>query len=73
MTLRINDEWTISGAEKSCICLPAPLAKSIAEGAAICDSPSTLLQPTYAQYARLDARPHEKTFQTWPERIGIHG
>ena len=33
----------------------------------------SVLQATYARCARLDARHHEKTFQTWPERIGIHG
>src|ERR1035438_5435060 len=39
----------------------------------ICDSPRALLQTTYARSARMDKRPHEKTFQTWAERIGIHG
>src|SRR5208283_3121439 len=33
----------------------------------------SVLQATYARRARLDARDHEKTFQAWPERIGIHG
>ena len=32
-----------------------------------------MLQATYARRARLDARHHEKTFQTWSERIGVHG
>src|ERR1019366_5029943 len=39
----------------------------------ICGGLVTVLQATYAQCARMDARPHEKTFQTWTERIGIHG
>jgi len=39
----------------------------VARGAEICDGHRTVLQATYAQYARLDARPHEKTFQTWTE------
>jgi hypothetical protein len=48
-------------------------SNSIAKGAAICGAHRAVLQATYAQYARLDARPHEKTFPTWSERIGIHG
>jgi hypothetical protein len=35
------------------------------EGAVICGGGVAVLQADYARCARLDARPHEKTFQAW--------
>ena len=36
-------------------------------GASICGGGVAVLQADYARCARLDARPHEKTFQAWAE------